>query len=142
MSTNLALIDSETDVPEREKEFATGFDIGDTRPFQGQASFVFNAVLAWDIPRYDMSASMAYNRLGKRLTNVSIGGTPNIFEFGRNDLNATVSKTFVGNVSVSFAVNNIFDDDYLTAHELGGERFVATRYRLGRTFKLGVSYGI
>ena len=142
LSTNLALIDSETDVPEREKEFATGFDIGDTRPFQGQASFVFNAVLAWDIPRYDMSASMAYNRLGKRLTNVSIGGTPNIFEFGRNDLNATVSKTFVGNVSVSFAVNNIFDDDYLTAHELGGERFVATRYRLGRTFKLGVSYGI
>lgn len=142
VSTNLAIIDSDTEIPQREKEFATGFEIGDERSFQGQAEFVFNTVLSWDVPRYDMTASMSFNRLGKQLSSVSIGGTPNIYEFGRNDLNASFSKTFIGNVTVSVAVKNLLDDDYLTAYELGDERFVATRYRLGRTYTVGVSYGL
>ncbi|MEQ9105197.1 MAG: TonB-dependent receptor [Rhodothermales bacterium] len=142
VSANLAVIDSDTDVPQREKDFATGFEIGDERPFQGQAEFVFNTVLSWDVPKHAMSTSLSFNRLGRQLSSVSIGGTPNIFEYGRNDLNATFSKTFIGNVTVSVAVKNLLDDDYLTAYELGGERYTATRYRLGRTYSIGVSYGL
>ncbi|RMF61479.1 MAG: TonB-dependent receptor, partial [Bacteroidetes bacterium] len=142
VSTNLALIHSETDVPERELAFAEGFDIGTTRPFQGQSPYVFNLTLAYDHLERGTSVSASYNRFGKRLARVSIGGTPNIFEFGRNDLNLVVKQRLVGNVDARFAVANLLDDDYVEGQEYNGRRFEARRYRLGVTYKLSLTYNL
>ncbi|GIV57180.1 MAG: outer membrane protein [Rhodothermaceae bacterium] len=142
VSTNLALIHSETDVPERELAFAEGFDIGTTRPFQGQSPYVFNLTLAYDHLERGTSVSVSFNRFGKRLARVSIGGTPNIFEFGRNDLNLVVKQRLVGNVDARFAVANLLDDDYVEGQEYNGRRFEARRYRLGVTYKLSLTYNL
>lgn len=139
-SSNVALIVSETDVPERELEFAEGFDISTTRPFQDQSPYVLNLGLSYDNYESGLAASVDFNRNGKRLSHVSLGGTPNIFEYARNDLGVSVSKRFVRNVTVKLAASNLLDAGYVQAYEYQDTRYTARSYHSGRTLKMSVTY--
>lgn len=138
--TNLALIASEVDVPERELEFAEGFDIAPTRPFQGQSPYVINVGLTYDNPRTGTAASLSYNRFGERLTAVTLGGAPNIFEQPRNDLYLSVSQRLFDAFELRLSVDNLLGADFVEQQEYKGTAFETRRYEYGRSFKLSLSY--
>jgi len=141
-SSNLTLIDSNVDVPERELEFAEGFDISDTRPLQGQSDFVVNSILSYQNSEIGLNTSMAYNRFGKRLTNVGLGGTPNIFEQGRNDLFLSISKNIMSTYKIKLSISNLLDDNFKTIQTFKGGTFTDSEFKLGRTFKLAFTYNL
>jgi len=141
-NANLALIESTVDIPEREREFAEGFDIGDTRPFQGQSPYVFNVGLAYENYDSGTSATLSFNRFGERLASVSLGGAPNIFERPRNDLFASVGQRVFRRFGMRLSVDNVLGADFVEAQEYKGATFETTRYRLGRIVKLSFSYSL
>ena len=141
-NANFALIYSEVDVPERELEFAQGFDIDPTRAFQGQSPYVLNLGLAYENPSSGTLASLSYNRFGERLTAVSLGGAPNIFEQPRNDLFASIGQRVFGTVELKFSVDNLLGASYIESQEYEGQAYVTREYEIGRTYKLSVSYDL
>jgi len=140
--TNFALIDSEVDVPERELEFAEGFDISDTRRLQGQSNFVVNTILSYQNPKSGTTASVTYNRFGKRLINVGLGGTPNIFEEGRDDIFLSIKQNFLQSFSAKASISNLLNVDIITSQTFNDQEFIDSRINYGRTFKLSVSYNL
>ena len=143
-AANLTLIESRVDVPQRELDVAQagGFDISDTRPFQEQSPYVLNLNLAYDIPRSGTSANVSFNRFGKRLVEVSFGGTPNIYEFGRNDLRFSVNQRLFAGIEAKLSVDNVLNDSFVEGQEYNGTLFKTYEYDLGRTYKLTVSYNL
>lgn len=141
-SANLALIYSEVDVPERELQFAQGFDIDPTRAFQGQSPYVLNLGLAYEHPSSGTLASLAYNRFGRRLTAVSLGGAPNIFEQPRNDLYVSIGQRVFSTLELKFSIDNLLGASYVESQEYKGRTYTTREYEIGRTYKLSVSYDL
>ena len=137
---NISFMRSEVDVPQRELEFAEGFDIPEERPFQGQSPHLVNLMLSYDNPENGISSSLSFNRFGNRLEAVSIGGTPNIFEEGRNDLYASISKNFFGHLKIKASVDNLLNAPFRTIQTFKDTDYTVTEYDVGRTFKLGITY--
>lgn len=137
---NVALTESKVDVPQRELEFAEGFDISQTRPFQGQSPYIVNISANYDNPETGLTSSISFNRFGDRLEAVGIGGTPNIFEEARTDLYFSVAKKFFDHLNVKASVDNVLNAPYRTIQTYKGTDYTVTEYELGRTFKLGITY--
>ncbi len=142
VSANLALIQSNVDVPQRELELAEGFDIGDRRPFQGQSPYVLNLGLTYE--NYDSATIIAisFNRYGERLSSVTLGGAPNIFDQPRNDLFMSIGQRVFDILSVRLSVDNVLRADFIESQQYKGAEFVSRRYDVGRTVKLSLSYDI
>jgi outer membrane receptor protein involved in Fe transport len=141
-NVNLALIDSNVDVPQRELEFAEGFNIPRTRPFQGQSPYVLNLGLAYDNYESGTSASLSFSRFGERVSAVAIGGAPNVFERPRNDLFFSVGQRVFTVLELKAAVDNVLNTDFVESQEYNDAEFVTRRYRRGRTIKLSVTYDL
>lgn len=142
VSANLALIHSNVDVPPRELELAEGFDIGAMRPFQGQSPYVLNVGLAYENYESGTLATLAFNRYGERLSSVTLGGAPNIFEQPRNDLFVSVGQRVFNLLDVRLSIDNLLRADFVESQEYKGATFVTRRYDLGRTVKLSFSYDL
>ena len=141
-NANLALIYSEVDVPARELEFAQGFDLDPTRAFQGQSPYVLNLGLAYENPNSGTLASLSYNRFGRRLMAVSLGGAPNIFEQPRNDLYASIGQRVFGTLELKFSIDNLLGAAYVESQEYKGRAYTTREYEIGRTYKLSISYDL
>jgi TonB-dependent receptor len=142
ITSNLALIESEVQVPQRELELAAGFDIDTHRPFQGQSPYVLNIGLSYERPSLsNLHLSATYNKFGERLSSVALGGAPNIFEQPRDDLYVSAGIRILKMFDIKFSVDNLLDSDYLESQEYKEREFVTRRYVTGRTFKLSFSYG-
>lgn len=141
-TANLALIQSAVDVPQRELEFARGFDLDPTRAFQGQSPYVLNLGLAYENPGLGTLATLAYNRFGRRLTAVSLGGAPNIFELPRNDLYVSVGQRVFNTVEVKFSIDNLLGATYVESQNYKGTAYTTREYEIGRTYKLSLSYDL
>ncbi len=137
---NLAFTESNVDVPQRELEFAEGFNIPTQRPFQGQSPYILNLMLSYENPENGISSSLSFNRFGDRLEAVSIGGTPNIYEEGRNDLYFSVAKNFFDHLNVRASIENLLNAPNRTIQSYKDNDFTVTEYNVGRTFKLGITY--
>lgn len=141
-STNLTLVDSRVDVPELElvQIRATRPNTGTTRPLQGQSPFIFNADLSYLNPELGLNSTLSFNRFGDRLSRVTFGGAPNVFERSVSVLNFNTSKTFARNFKVSFSATNLLNPQIKFSQEFKGEEFIYQQFKRGRTYALGLSY--
>ncbi len=130
-------------------------DAKDYRQLQGQSPYIFNVNLSYSNPNSGTTSGIYYNVFGDRLSEVSLGGTPDVYEFSRPDLrfNATQdlfrlfgTKDSQGNpmsgLKLKFSASNLLDSDIYKAQEFKGKEFVNVRYKLGRSFSLGLSYSL
>lgn len=90
------------------------------RPMQGQSPYVINAGLYYNSQRLGLSATLLYNRIGKRLVGLgksnSINPDPNTlipdsYEMPRNVLDFSISKTIGRYVTLTLAVKDILSED-------------------------------
>lgn len=142
---NLTFVHSKVNIPE--KDFLTikalDPDASNIRTMNGQSPYVVNVMLSYDNPIHDLHVNLYYNVFGKRLSKVSLGGTPNVFEYPRPILNFNVKYGVYAGFKVSLSIDNILNSDYIEALEYKGRNdYYVSRYSLGRTVSLGIGYDL
>ncbi|MFW5701645.1 MAG: TonB-dependent receptor domain-containing protein, partial [Bacteroidota bacterium] len=141
---NFTYVYSQVDIPEDELEQIRAFDpdASSTRELQGQSPYILNLDLSyvnWDT---GTEANLHYYIFGKRLSDVTQQGTPDIYELPRPDLNLVVSQKLFDRFTFKISAKNILDSRYEKAQEFRGTEYIVTSYELGRSFSVGISYGI
>jgi outer membrane receptor protein involved in Fe transport len=98
-------------------------------------------MLNYDNLQRDLHFNLSFNVFGKRLSKVSLGGTPNVYEYPRPILDFNSSYKIYDNIKVGFSANNILDSKYTEAISYNGrDDYYVARYSLGRTFSLSIGY--
>ncbi len=139
---NASAVRSTVDIPETELETRRSIDpdASDTRELQGQSPYLVNADLSYSNLRSGTNAGVYFNVFGRRLSNVSLGGAPDVFERPRPVLDFTLSQKFFSRWTVKASAKNLLDSAFRQTHRFNGEDFVYQEYRYGRSFSLGFSY--
>lgn len=144
-STNFAYIFSEYKIPEDElanhKTIDPEYD-QTTRPFQGQAPFIVNAVLSYLNPEKGWESSLAFNVSGEKLFNIALFGTPDIYEQPFPVLNYKITKKFADKYQVGFTARNLLNPMNKRTQTYRGQEYVAESFKLGTSFGLSLSYYI
>ncbi len=134
VSANYAYIDSEiqlsTDGPSGQTN--------NTRPLQGQSPYVANVQVGYDNKDRGISASLLFNKFGKRISEAGTSGRPDIYEQPFNQVDFVYSHVFARRWKISFKAQNLLDDEVVF---LQGEAITRTFTR-GRSFSLGFSFDV
>ncbi len=145
IGTNLALIKSSYDVPADEvaasKQIDPTYDVT-SRPFQGQAPYIVNAVLTYINPEKGWESSLSFNVSGRRLYTISLAATPDVYEEEFPLLNFNLTKRFADHYQVTFSARNLLNPENLKTMDFKGQTYTAESFKLGTTIGLSVAYFI
>lgn len=112
------------------------------RQMFGQSPYTVNAELAYINDSIGVNTALNFNVFGPRISAVSIGGTPNVFEQPRPTLDFSIGKQLGEVFSVRFRARNLLNPEFKQTHTFKDQDFTYSSYRLGRTFSLSFSYTI
>lgn len=140
--TNLTYVKSEVDIPQTELEYIKVSDpeASSKREFQGQSPYLFNINLSYDNNDAGLFAGVFYNIFGDRLSIVTMGANPDVYERGYGSLDLKISKEFFNLIKLSLSAKNILNPEIKHTQELKGKEFVYQSYKKGRS--LGVSLSV
>lgn len=121
------------------------------RPMAGQSPYLINAGLFYQHDNQGLSASLLYNRVGKRIESVGVPmqnqneDIPDIYEMPRNSLDLTFSKKIGKRVEIKGGIQDLLNSkteykQFVTlTDEQGGTR---EREQLIRSYRSGVDINI
>lgn len=156
-STNFTYTYSRVDISDDELERMRAYnpDAADHRQMQGQSPYIFNINLAYSNLNSGTTAGIYYNIFGDRLSEVSLGGNPDIYEYSRPSLRLNASQDLFkligikdsdgkarSGLKLKLSADNLLDSEVIKAQEYKGNEFINVRYKLGRSFSLGLSYSL
>ena len=133
INTNAALISSQVVLPE-----GVGIQTSSERPLQGQCPYIVNVSVGYEDPNWGISSAITYNIFGSRLSEVGNHGVPDVYEQPRGQLDASFSRVVAGYFKLSFSAKNLLNPDVY--YKMGDADYL--RYKIGRSFSLGVSYNL
>lgn len=141
---NLAYIYSQVDISDGELALIRVNDpeADDQRVIFGQSPYIVNALLSYDNAENGVNANVNFNVQGSRLSVVSTGGIPNVYEKPRPTLDFNMKKDIGNKWAAKFSATNLLDSPYRMTHEFKGVEYNYSSYRLGRNFSFGASYTI
>mgnify|MGYP001822564279 CR=1 FL=1 len=90
----------------------------DTRPLQGQAPWVINLSLKWESLSLGTTATLLYNRIGRRLTTVAEDPAFNVYEEPRHLLDAAVTQELWGSLGLKIGLQNILSESRTFVHDV------------------------
>lgn len=144
-NTNLTLIKSRVDVPVKEIENSKNVDSTyniESRPFQGQAPYIVNAILTYANTKIGHESSLSFNVSGPKLYSISLFATPDIYESPVPFLNFKTTQNLGKYWQVSFIMRNLLNSKISKTQVYKGQTYFAESYQIGRTFGLGISFKI
>ncbi|MDR3188202.1 MAG: TonB-dependent receptor [Prevotellaceae bacterium] len=131
------------------------------RPMQGQSPYVVNAGLYYRSPKYGLSASLLYNRIGKRIVGLGKFNSadnndvnshiPNTYEMPRNALDFSLSKAIGQALELRCSIKDIFSENVVYKQfpvfrrDDGAEHQreqITRRYNPGQHFSVGIRWKI
>ncbi len=141
---NLTLVQSATDIEERELEQirATDPDHLDTRPMFGQSPYIINAIATYDNDSLGLNMAVTFNIQGPKLVLVTQGGTPDVYDQPVGNLDFTLSKRISDKFTLGFKARNLLNPVIRQTYEFKGVEYNFQSMQWGRTFSLGFSYNI
>ena len=133
---NLTLAHSRVDIPGDELAEILALDPGadPQRSLQGQSPYVINADLTYTT--LGTTVSTLYNVFGRRLSEISLGGTPNIYELPFHSLDVIASQRVMPWLLLRGTVRNLLDSQVRRAYPFKGEDYVASAYSVGRSISI------
>lgn len=142
IGTNITLVESETQIDEDElvQIRETNPLHSNTRRMFGQSPYIINGVLSYKNPENGFSGSLGYNVSGEKLVLVVIGGTPNIMDQPRHNLNASLTKEFKNRIKLTLRGQNLLDAKTNRTYEYNGQEYTFQSYKTGRTISASVSF--
>ena len=144
ISANCTFVKSTVDIPEQEMVYIRAYDPNakSTRPFMGQSPYIFNLDLSYDNQKRGISSTLFYNVYGKRLTENSLGGTPDVYELPFHTLNYSVTKTLSNHIKLKLSAKNMLDAEVKKVQEYRGSKFYRSRYGTGRSYTVNITYSL
>jgi TonB-dependent receptor len=141
---NLTLTKSKVNIGDYELNIRRHFDstASATRELQGQSSYLLNLNLSYSSYNSGTSAALLYNVFGDRLSEVSEGGTPDVYERSRPQLDFTLSQKILGGLTFKISAKNLLDSKVRKTIEYKGVEYIFQEYSKGRSFSFGLSYKI
>jgi len=138
VGVNVSLIQSEVDIPAKELSVLRELDPGapSTRELQGQSPYIVNLDVVYENLSSGTTIDLLYNVFGKRLSRVSLGGTPNVYEQPRPVIDLAVTQRIWENLSTKIFARNLLDSPFKESHSYKGQEYVIRENRFGRTFGL------
>lgn len=142
--TNLTLVYSQVDIPEAEliQIRETQENPETTRALTGQSPYIVNVDLSYMNPELGLSSNISFNKFGDRLSRISQGSAPDIYERSYSSLNLNINKKLGRFLSVNFSAGNLLNPLVKYSQEFKGQEYIYQQYRNGRTFTFGVKYSI
>jgi TonB-dependent receptor len=140
--SNLSLVYSKVDIAAKELE---EIQIQDpyrksTRSLAGQSPFILNINLTYDNPGKGIASTLYYNVFGERLSFVTEGGAPDVYEQPFHLLNYSISWKFMNHIGVKFSAKNLLDSVVEKTQVFEGNKYNFSRYSLGRTYSMEFKY--
>ncbi len=144
LGANLSLIYSAVQIADDELAHIRSFDANapDKRPLLGQSDYVINGNLSYDNYRSGTMISIYYNVFGKRLSEVAIGGTPDIYEASRHIFDINLSQKIWNGITLGITAKNLLNSKVKKLHTFNDKEYIVNQYSLGRSFSLKLNYSI
>ncbi len=141
---NLSYIYSEVSISEEELDVIDRFnpEKGDTRPFLGQSPYLINAGLNYQNLENGIDAIVSINIFGERLSEISEGRNPDIYEQPIPQLDFSFKKTFTNGMGVKFVAQNLLDPLYKKTMTYRDTEYLIQQFRRGVTVGFSLSYTI
>ena len=141
LGANVTVVRSRVEIPAEELAVirVTDPEAEDTRPMFGQSPFIVNGFVSY-LGERGLRANVSFNVQGPRLSLVSRGGAPNVFERPFNSLNAKVSVPVGERLKLSASAGNLLDSSQRWTQEYNGEEYIFQQFQPGRTGSVGVSW--
>lgn len=138
--SNFSYIQSEQEIDDKEFELGLGLDpdFQQVRRFNGQSDFIANANLSYQ-DKKGWDVMVAYNYFGDRLVSIGAVGSPDIFERGRSQLDASVSKK-INRVKITARARNLLNPRYERFSEFKGQEYIFSSFDRGIDFSMNLSY--
>jgi len=96
--------------------------------------------LSYKNPENGLSGSLGYNVSGEKLVLVVIGGTPNVMDQPRHNLNLSVTKELKKNLKVTLRGQNLLDAETTRTYNYNGQDYIFQSFRTGRTISASISF--
>jgi len=132
LAGNVSLIESEITIPRDQQGILTST----SRELQGQSPLIVNFQVGYDDPNSGLEATVLYNFVGERITEVGVLGAPDQIEQGAAELDFVVRWNWADRLSLSAKFSNLLDSPF----EIRQGPEITQRYKTGRTFSLGIGY--
>ena len=142
LGTNITLVDSKTQIDSDELAQIRETDPlhEDTRRMFGQSPYIINGVLSFKNPDNGWSGSAGYNVSGQKLVLVVIGGTPNVMEQPRHDLNLSITKEFSRKFKATLRGQNLLDAETRRSYTYNDTEYIFQSFNSGRIISGSISY--
>lgn len=140
---NYTYINSEVDIPEKTLVVIQSLNPNapSRRPMQGQSPFLFNFILGYKYQEWGTEINLSYNIFGDRLSKVSLGGTPDVYEYSRQNLDIVIRQRLIENVNLTINLQNLLNPRFIEGHTYRGRNdYYVTNFSLGRTYSIGFNY--
>jgi TonB-dependent receptor len=106
------------------------------RPMVGQAPYVINGGVTYTAQSNGASATLLFNRVGRRIQDAGESPLPDVYEESRDVLDFSLRFPILSNVGIRFDAKNLLDAPYLMTQ---GD-VIRERYTVGRVFALGFTW--
>ncbi len=144
-NVNFSLIRSKVDIPKDEYEvniFPQDSSASKTRPLFGQSPYLVNLELSYFNTETGTTVGFFYNIFGSRLSEITLGATPDVYEQPRGIFDLTFSQKMWYGFNLKFSAKNLLNSPVKKTIEFKGNDFIYHQYNNGRSFSVGVSYSI
>lgn len=115
-------------------------DHPDTRPLFGQAPYVLNGLLGYTNEKIGLKANLIYNVTGARISLVTKGGTPEVYQQPFHQLDFNITKEFGKHFSIVVNADNLLNSIAKEIYTYRDIDYTYFQYSQGRTFGLKISY--
>lgn len=106
------------------------------RAMVGQAPYVVNAGLTFAPAGSSVSATVLFNRVGRRVYSAAILPLPLTYEEARSGLDVSLRTPLLGGIAARFDAKNLLNSEYL----LRQGTVTREAYRAGRVYSVGLSW--
>lgn len=139
---NLALSRSEASIPQEELDAIrlTYPNASSTRELFGQSPYVFNFDTTYSNPNSGTTVTAAFNISGRRLSLVSSGALPDVFEEPAPQLDLILSQRISRRWRVKVSAKNLLDSYHDKSLTHAGTAYYYERYRSGQSFGVSMNY--
>jgi outer membrane receptor protein involved in Fe transport len=112
-----------------------------SRPMFGQAPYVLNGILSYTSDTLGLTATVSYNRQGKRLVITNGLGIPDVYEVPRDMIDIKVSKNLGKHWMVSLTVRDLLNTAIRRTYNFtDGTRIDFDSFRYGTFYQFALQY--
>jgi outer membrane receptor protein involved in Fe transport len=112
----------------------------ETRAMFGQSPYVINSYLNYHHFERGWDVNLGFNVAGEKLILVNKAATPDVYEQPFPVFDFNISKQFKNGINIKIAAENLLNPSFEQTFDFGSSTGYFRKYKIGRSFSLGLTY--